>query len=83
MLSIGTLAFVSPWLLLGLVLLPLLWWLLKLTPPAPKNQRFAAVRLLFGLENQEKTPASAPWWLVLIRLLAALSEIFVSFLQRS
>lgn len=70
MLSLGILAFVSPWLLLGLILLPLLWWLLKLTPPAPKNQRFAAVRLLFGLENQEKTPASAPWWLVLIRLAA-------------
>ena len=70
MLSIGSLAFVSPWLLLGLLLLPLLWWLLKLTPPAPKNQRFAAIRLLFGLENQEKTPASAPWWLVLIRLAA-------------
>jgi hypothetical protein len=70
LLSIGSLAFVSPWLLLGLLLLPLLWWLLKLTPPAPKNQRFAAVRLLFGLENQEKTAASAPWWLVLIRLAA-------------
>ncbi|MBO42591.1 MAG: hypothetical protein CMM28_02600 [Rhodospirillaceae bacterium] len=70
MVSIGSIAFVSPWLLLGLLLLPVLWWLLKLTPPAPQTQRFAAVRLLFGLENQEKTAASAPWWLVLIRLAA-------------
>jgi hypothetical protein len=68
--SFGSLAFVSPWLLLGLLLLPLLWWLLKLTPPAPKNHRFAAVLFLFGLDNQEKVPASAPWWLVFVRLLA-------------
>jgi hypothetical protein len=80
MLSIGSLAFVSPWLLLGLLLLPVLWWLLKLTPPAPKNQRFAAIRLLFGLENQEKTPASAPWWLVLIRL-AALAFLVLGLSQ--
>ena len=70
MLELGPLAFASPWILSALVLLPLLWWLLRVTPPAPRNIRFPAIRLLFGLESPEKTPASSPWWLILLRLAA-------------
>jgi Domain of unknown function (DUF4159)/Aerotolerance regulator N-terminal len=70
MLELGPLAFASPWILSALILLPLLWWLLRVTPPAPRNIRFPAIRLLFGLESPEKTPASSPWWLILLRLAA-------------
>ncbi len=65
------LAFVSPWLLVGLAALPVLWWLLRLTPPAPKRIPFPAIRLLFGLLPKEETPHRTPWWLILLRLAIA------------
>jgi hypothetical protein len=71
MLNLGVLGFVSPWILSALLLLPLLWWLLRVTPPAPQRIAFPAIRLLFGLKLPEETPAASPWWLVLLRLLAA------------
>ena len=63
MLEISSLAFSTPWMLSALLLLPVLWWLLRVTPPAPKQIRFPAIRLLFGLESPERTPASSPLWL--------------------
>src|SRR3954454_19689950 len=71
MLSLGSLAFASPWLLAGLAALPILWWLLRVTPPAPRRLRFPAIRLLFGLEPKEETPARTPLWLVLLRMVLA------------
>jgi hypothetical protein len=68
MLSLGALAFASPWLLVGLPILPILWWLLRVTPPAPRRLRFPAIRLLFGLVPREETPARTPLWLVLLRM---------------
>ncbi|MCK5276182.1 MAG: BatA domain-containing protein, partial [Alphaproteobacteria bacterium] len=68
---IGPIAFASPAILLALLLLPALWWLLRITPPAPRIVRFPPVRLLFGLHSEEKTPASAPLWLILLRLTIA------------
>src|SRR6266851_9844235 len=73
MLSLGSLAFASPWLLSALVALPIIWWLLRVTPPAPRRVRFPAIRLLLGLTPREETPARTPWWLILLRtVLAAL-----------
>lgn len=69
--SLGALTFLNPWLLAGLLTLPLIYWLLKTVPPRPKQVAFPATRILVGLENEEKTPAKTPWWLLLIRLLAA------------
>jgi hypothetical protein len=46
MLTLGSLTFAAPWLLLALPALPVLWWLLRITPPAPKRQDFPALRLL-------------------------------------
>ncbi len=60
-----------PAVLLALVLLPLLWWLLRATPPAPRVQSFPAIRLLAGLRPREETPARTPWWLLALRMLAA------------
>jgi hypothetical protein len=63
--------FAAPWVLLALAVLPLLWWLLRVTPPAPFSEQFPAIRLLLGLQAKEETPARTPWWLLLLRLLAA------------
>ena len=60
--------FASPWLLGFLATLPVLWWLLRLTPPAPKKILFPALALLKGLIAREETPARSPWWLLLLRL---------------
>jgi hypothetical protein len=63
--------FVAPWVLVGLLALPVLWWLLRVTPPAPRSEIFPAVRFLLGLHATEETPARTPWWLMALRLLAA------------
>ncbi|HXP31716.1 MAG TPA: DUF4159 domain-containing protein [Stellaceae bacterium] len=73
MLTLGSLAFAAPWLLVGLAVLPVLWWLLRVTPPAPRRIRFPALGLLLGLVPREETPAKTPLWLILMRMaLAAL-----------
>jgi hypothetical protein len=73
MLSLGSFAFAAPWLLVGLLSLPILWWLLRVTPPAPRRLRFPAIRLLLGLVPKEETPAKTPLWLIILRMaLAAL-----------
>ncbi len=61
----------SPWVLLALAALPLLWWLLRVTPPAPRRESFPAIRLLAGLKPTEETPARTPPWLLALRLFAA------------
>jgi Domain of unknown function (DUF4159)/Aerotolerance regulator N-terminal len=71
MLSLGALAFVQPWLLAALAGLPVLWWLLRVTPPAPKLVRFPPIALLFRLKPVEETPAHTPLWLILLRMLLA------------
>jgi Domain of unknown function (DUF4159)/Aerotolerance regulator N-terminal len=73
MLSLGSLAFATPWILTALAVLPVLYWLLRLTPPSPRIVRFPAIRLLRDLVSREETPARTPLWLVLLRMaLAAL-----------
>ena len=69
--SFGALAFLNPWLLGALAALPVIYWLLRTVPPRPRQVTFPPTRILVGIENQEKTPAKSPWWLTLIRLLAA------------
>jgi hypothetical protein len=67
------LAFAQPLVLLGLLVLPVLWWLLRLVPPRPRRINFPPTRLLFEIAPKEETPSRTPWWLVLLRLtLAAL-----------
>ena len=67
------LGFAQPLVLLGLLSLPVLWWLLRLVPPRPRRIKFPPTRLLFEIAPKEETPARTPWWLTLLRLtLAAL-----------
>jgi hypothetical protein len=69
--TLGPIAFLSPWLLAGLLALPVIWWLLRTVPPRPQRIEFPPTRILVGIDNREKTPAKTPWWLTLIRMLAA------------
>jgi hypothetical protein len=66
--SLGPIAFAAPWLLLGLVLLPAIWWLLRISPPTPRLTRFPPVRLLRDLEQEEETPERSPLLLLLLRM---------------
>jgi hypothetical protein len=63
--------FAAPWLLLALPALPVLWWLLRVTPPQPRRQSFPAAILLRDLPVAEETPARTPWWVLLLRIAAA------------
>jgi hypothetical protein len=76
MLSLGAFAFAAPGMLGLLLVLPVIYFLLRMIPPLPKLVRFPAIRLLVGLEPSEQTPAKMPWWLLLLRLLLAIALIF-------
>jgi len=64
-------SFLNPWILTSLVTLPVIWWLIRLTPPSPKIVRFPAIQFLLNLTNQQESSASIPWWLLLLRLSVA------------
>ncbi|MGY3609829.1 MULTISPECIES: DUF4159 domain-containing protein [unclassified Bradyrhizobium] len=72
------LSFAEPMLLLGLLSLPALWWLLRVMPPRPRRIEFPPTRLLFDIQPREETPSRTPWWLTLLRLLAAALVIFAA-----
>jgi hypothetical protein len=65
------LSFAEPLLLIGLLSLPLLWWLLRVMPPRPRRIEFPPTRLLFDIAPKEETPSRTPWWLTALRLAAA------------
>jgi hypothetical protein len=78
MMAAFPLAFAQPLLLLGLVSLPVLWWMLRVMPPRPQRIAFPPTRLLFEIAPKEETPSRSPWWLTLLRLLAAALIIFAA-----
>jgi Domain of unknown function (DUF4159)/Aerotolerance regulator N-terminal len=65
------LTFTTPVALAALILLPVIWWLLRFTPPKPQTIKFPPLRLLLELTNQEVQPDKTPWWLMLLRLAIA------------
>ena len=73
--TIGPLGFTAPLLLLGLLALPILWFILRAVPPAPIRRRFPGVALLLGLTDRETEADRTPWWLLLLRILAVASAI--------
>jgi hypothetical protein len=64
-------AFGAPLLLAGLAALPIIWWLLRLTPPRPNEELFPPLKILLKLVKREETPQKSPWWLTLLRLTMA------------
>lgn len=78
MFTLGPIGFTAPWLLLGLIALPILWILLRAVPPAPIRRRFPGVVLLLGLTDDETQTDKTPWWLLLLRTLA-IAAIIIGF----
>ena len=75
MTAIGPFLLGAPLALFALLALPLIWWVLRATPPAPKEAELPSLRLLEGAEPEEETPARTPWWVWLIRTLAVIAAI--------
>ncbi len=75
----SALTFATPLALAALIALPVIWWLLRFTPPRPETVKFPPLRILLELTSKEQEPDKTPWWLLLLRLaLAALLIIGVS-----
>jgi len=72
------LGFAEPLVLIGLLTLPVLWWLLRLIPPRPQRIDFPPTRLLLEIAPKEETPARTPWWLTVMRLALAALVIFAA-----
>jgi hypothetical protein len=62
------LAFAAPAVLAALVGLIGLYFLLRVTPPSPRQAIFPPLRLLIGLNPTETTPARTPWPILALRL---------------
>src|SRR5262245_30045921 len=69
MLTLGLLSFATPWALAAAAALPLVWLLLRLTPPSVRQINFPAIRLLFDLDPTKRTSAHTPPWLLILRIL--------------
>ncbi|MDV7338415.1 DUF4159 domain-containing protein [Terasakiella sp. A23] len=72
---LGNLSFAAPWALAACLLLPLLWQLLRVTPPKPIIIPFPAIRLLQELSTTQQLATKTPWWVLLLRTLIALCLI--------
>ncbi|MEO0606829.1 MAG: DUF4159 domain-containing protein [Pseudomonadota bacterium] len=69
--TFGPFLFMAPLTLLGLIALPIIWIILRATPPSPKAAQLPSLRLLENVDAKEETPARTPWWILLLRLGAA------------
>ena len=69
------LAFTVPAVLGALALLPALYFLLRVTPPRPRQLPFPPLRLILDLRPREEKPARTPPWLLLLRLAIAAAVI--------
>lgn len=78
MLVLGPLGFVTPWVLVALAGLPILWLILRAMPPAPRRIAFPGVELLRGLTDRSPVAQRTPWWLLLLRL-AAVAALILAF----
>ena len=75
MMSFLPLGFTTPLALAALLLLPAIWWLLRLIPPRPRQVAFPPARLLADIDKREETPDKSPLWLTLLRLALAAALI--------
>ncbi len=78
MFTLFGIGFTAPALLLGLIILPILWVLLRAVPPAPIRRLFPGVVLLLGLKDDDSQSDRTPWWLLLIRTLA-IAAVIIGF----
>ncbi len=76
MFTLGAITFLSPWLLAALSVLPVLWFILRVTPPRPKTVILPSFFLLKDIGATLKAAARTPWWLLLLRLIIVALLIF-------
>jgi hypothetical protein len=69
------LAFTFPLVLTALAALPVLYYLLRVTPPQPRRVPFPPLRLILDLRPRDETAARTPWWLLALRLAIAAAII--------
>lgn len=72
---IAGLSFLAPLALVALVVLPALYFLLRLTPPPPRRLPLPTLPLVKDILGREREPARTPWWLLMMRLAAAAAII--------
>ncbi|MEE2878499.1 MAG: DUF4159 domain-containing protein [Pseudomonadota bacterium] len=73
--TLGPFLFGAPLALIGLLALPVIWWVLRATPPAPQEAALPSLRLLDDVTPRDETPARTPWWILLLRMLAVAAAI--------
>lgn len=76
--GLGSLTFAVPWALAALAVLPVIWWLLRLKPPAPTRISFPPIFLLRRLSARDESPATTPPWLLALRLALAATIIIAA-----
>ncbi|MCF8496069.1 MAG: DUF4159 domain-containing protein [Alphaproteobacteria bacterium] len=64
-------SFLHPLILSALILLPGLWILLRVMPPAPRRIMLPTARFLEGLIPERHAAERTPWWILLLRTLIA------------
>jgi len=69
--NLGPFLLGAPLALAALALLPVIWFILRATPPAPREVVLPSLRLLEDIEIRDETPARTPWWVVALRMAAA------------
>ncbi len=69
------LAFAAPAVLAALIGLGVLYFLLRMTPPRPRQELFPPLRLLLGLSDKDTTPVKTPWPLLALRLATAAAVV--------
>ena len=74
--SWGALSFLAPLTFLGLLALPIIWWIMKVTPPKPRRQSFPPLRILLDVQTDEETPDTMPLWLLLFRMFLVALTVF-------
>lgn len=68
---LANIVFMNPWVLVGAASLPILWFLLRVMPPAPQRIVLPTARFLAGLVPDTQTPSRTPWWILILRILIA------------
>lgn len=66
---LSSISFLNAPFLLALLALPLLYWILKQIPPAPKRLSFGTLFLLQNIVEKENEVKNTPFWLLLLRML--------------
>ncbi|NRA29508.1 MAG: DUF4159 domain-containing protein [Parvularculaceae bacterium] len=63
-------SFASPLILAGLLVLPLIVWLLRVMPPQPVKRVFGGMFFLERIDSAKTQPVRTPPWILILRVLA-------------